>query len=84
MAATDSPPASTNKKFNVNGDEGDWLNRTRLLLGDPAVDALIRARVAIVGVGGVGGYVVEALARSGIGHLILVDPDPFVISNLNR
>ena len=62
----------------------DMFSRTRMLLGDEAMERLARARVAVFGVGGVGGYVVEALARSGIGALDLIDSDRVVLSNLNR
>ena len=62
----------------------DMLSRTRMLLGEEAMARLARARVAVFGVGGVGGYVVEALARSGIGALDLIDSDRVVLSNLNR
>ncbi len=58
--------------------------RTQLLLGDTAMDILAAARVTVVGLGAVGGHVVEALARSGIGHLRLVDSDVVRESNLNR
>ena len=58
--------------------------RTRLLLGDEAMERLAAARVAVFGVGGVGGYAVEALARSGIGTLDLIDSDTVALSNLNR
>lgn len=60
------------------------LSRTRLLLGEEAVDALGQRTVTVVGLGGVGGYVAEALARSGVGRLHLVDADVVVKSNLNR
>ncbi|MEE3404899.1 MAG: ThiF family adenylyltransferase [Acutalibacteraceae bacterium] len=62
----------------------DQFARTRLLLGDEAIRRLDRARVAVFGVGGVGGYAVEALARSGIGTLDLIDSDTVALSNLNR
>ena len=62
----------------------DMFSRTRMLLGDGAIQRLKRARVAVFGVGGVGGYVVEALARSGVGALDLVDSDRVAPSNLNR
>ena len=62
----------------------DFLSRTRMLLGDEAIEKLAKARVAVFGIGGVGGYVVEALARSGIGAMDLVDSDRIVLSNLNR
>ena len=60
------------------------LSRTRLLLGPEAMDRLASARVAVFGLGGVGGYVVEALARSGVGQLDLIDNDTIALSNLNR
>ena len=60
------------------------FSRTELLLGQAALERLACARVAIFGVGGVGGYVVEALARSGVGALELVDSDSVSVSNLNR
>lgn len=62
----------------------DPYARTALLLGQEAMDTLKNARVAVFGLGGVGGYVVEALARSGIGALELVDHDTISITNLNR
>lgn len=58
--------------------------RTRMLLGDSAMERLQRARVAVFGLGGVGGYTVEALARSGIGQLDLIDSDCLSVTNLNR
>ena len=58
--------------------------RTALLLGERGVERLERARVAVFGIGGVGGYTVEALARSGVGHFLLVDSDRVALSNLNR
>lgn len=58
--------------------------RTQMLIGEEAMDKLRNARVAVFGVGGVGGYVVEALARSGIGTLDLVDKDMVSLSNINR
>lgn len=62
----------------------DRFVRTRLLLGDAAMEALAGARVTIVGAGAVGGHVIEALARSGVGHLRIVDSDTVHESNLNR
>ncbi len=62
----------------------DPLARTRLLLGDAAMDQLKKSRVAVFGLGGVGGYAVEALARSGIGALDLIDHDTISTTNLNR
>lgn len=58
--------------------------RTQMLLGESAMERLQNARVAVFGLGGVGGYVVEALARSGVGQLDLIDNDTISISNLNR
>ena len=58
--------------------------RTRMLLGDTAVEKLKNARVAVFGIGGVGGYTVEALARSGVGQLDLIDHDTVSVSNINR
>lgn len=60
------------------------FSRTALLLGQEAMRKLANARVAVFGVGGVGGHVVEALARSGVGALELVDNDTVAPSNLNR
>ena len=59
-------------------------SRTEFLLGKAAMDKLKKARVAVFGLGGVGGYVVEALARSGIGALDLVDHDTISQTNINR
>lgn len=58
--------------------------RTEMLLGNTAMEKLKNAHVAVFGIGGVGGYVVEALARSGIGSFTLVDNDKVAESNLNR
>lgn len=58
--------------------------RTELLLGKAGMDCLYHARVAVFGVGGVGGYTVEALARSGVGTLDLIDPDQVCLTNINR
>ena len=60
------------------------FERAELLLGKNALERLQKARVAVFGLGGVGGYVVEGLARCGVGALDLVDRDIFSISNLNR
>ena len=58
--------------------------RTRMLLGDAALEKLQKAAVAVFGIGGVGGYTVEALARSGVGRLDLIDHDTVSVSNINR
>lgn len=60
------------------------FSRTEILLGKKNLEKLKRARVAVFGVGGVGGYVVEALARSGVGALDLIDKDVVSESNINR
>ncbi len=62
----------------------EQFSRTRLLYGEEKMERLGASRVAVFGVGGVGGYVVEALARSGIGALDLIDDDKVCISNINR
>ncbi|MCR5783203.1 MAG: tRNA threonylcarbamoyladenosine dehydratase [Clostridia bacterium] len=62
----------------------DRFSRTRLLLGADNMDKLKNARVAVFGVGGVGGYVCEALARSGVGSFLLTDSDTVDITNINR
>ena len=60
------------------------FSRTELLYGKEAMEKLGRSRVAVFGIGGVGGYVVEALARSGVGALDLIDDDKVCLTNLNR
>jgi len=60
------------------------FSRTELLIGTEGIEQLRKAKVAIFGIGGVGSYAVEALARAGIGHLILVDYDKYDITNINR
>lgn len=60
------------------------FSRTQLLFGQEGMERLYRARVAVFGIGGVGGYTVEALARSGIGTLDLIDDDRVCLTNLNR
>lgn len=62
----------------------DQFSRTELLLGKPAMERLAGCRVAVFGIGGVGGYVCEALARSGVGELDLIDDDKVCLSNINR
>lgn len=60
------------------------FSRTELLIGKDGVDKLQKAKVAVFGVGGVGGYTAEALARSGVGHIDVVDNDTVSLTNINR
>ena len=60
------------------------FSRTELLLGKEGMERLKNARVAVFGVGGVGGYVCEALVRSGVGSFDLIDDDKVCLTNLNR
>lgn len=60
------------------------FSRTALVLGDKAMEKLARSHVAVLGLGGVGGYAVEALARSGVSELTLIDQDEVGVTNLNR
>ena len=60
------------------------LMRTELLFGSEGMEKLKNAKVALFGVGGVGGYVAEALARSGVGNMVLTDNDCVSVSNINR
>lgn len=60
------------------------FSRTQLLLGKAAMEELKDARVAVFGIGGVGGYVCEALVRSGVGHFDLIDDDRVCLTNINR
>ncbi|MDO4476308.1 MAG: tRNA threonylcarbamoyladenosine dehydratase [Lachnospiraceae bacterium] len=60
------------------------FSRTALLLGEEAIERLHQARVAVFGIGGVGGYVCEALVRSGVGSFDLIDNDTVSLTNLNR
>lgn len=63
--------------------ENQYL-RTELLVGKDGIEKIKNAKVAVFGLGGVGSYAVEALARVGIGHLILIDYDKYDITNINR
>ena len=65
-------------------EKNNWCERTALLIGKEGVERLFSTRVAVFGVGGVGGYVVEALVRAGVGALDLFDSDTVSESNLNR
>lgn len=60
------------------------FRRTELLFGSEAIDKLNKSRVAVFGVGGVGGYTVEALARSGVGSIDIIDNDTVSVTNINR
>ena len=62
----------------------NWYSRTEILLGTEGIEKLADANVAIFGIGGVGGHVAEALARSGVGSMELIDHDIVSLSNLNR
>lgn len=62
----------------------EFYSRTAMLLGEEAINKLMESRVAVFGIGGVGGYVVEALIRAGIGAIDLIDNDEVCESNLNR
>ena len=64
--------------------DGTFFDRLGLLMGAEAVDAFKRLRVAVFGVGGVGGWCAESLVRSGVGHLMIVDSDRVCASNVNR
>ena len=60
------------------------LVRTQMLLGEEAMEKLKNSTVAVFGIGGVGGYAAEAIARCGVGKIVLIDNDTVDISNLNR
>ena len=62
----------------------DQFSRTELLIGKEGIEKLNKAKVAIFGIGGVGSFVVEGLARAGIGNFILIDDDKICLTNLNR
>ena len=62
----------------------DRFSRTRLLLGGDALDKLKSARVAVFGIGGVGSYTAEALVRSGVGSIDIIDDDRVCLTNINR
>lgn len=62
----------------------EFTRRTELLLGTEAIDTLARARMVLFGVGGVGSWCAEALARTGVGHITIIDSDTVAPSNINR
>ncbi len=89
MSLTGRWAVSIIKSTEIVGIEGyntmlNQFSRTQLLLGEEAMDRLKKARVAVFGVGGVGGYVCEALVRSGVGAFDLIDDDKVCLTNLNR
>ena len=61
-----------------------FTDRTRMLIGDSGISVLKNARVAVFGIGGVGSYAAEALVRSGVGYVMVVDSDAVSQSNINR
>ena len=65
-------------------NNADWLQRSRILLGDTAIERLQQTHVLLAGFGGVGAYAAEALVRAGIGKLTIYDPDKVHLTNLNR
>ena len=62
----------------------EWLARTELVIGKENIDKLNKTKIAVFGIGGVGSYVVEALARAGVGNFVLVDKDVVDVTNINR
>ena len=60
------------------------FSRTELMIGKEAMEKIKKTKVAVFGIGGVGGYVVEALARTGVGEMTLIDNDVVSITNINR
>lgn len=72
------------RKRGIQGAMREEFSRTEILLGEEAMEKLAQSRVAVFGVGGVGGYVCEALVRSGVGAFDLIDKDRVSLSNLNR
>ena len=73
----------SNSRHEIPQEEA-WNTRTLTLIGEEAENQLRKAHVLVVGVGGVGGYAAEMLARSGVGHLTLIDADNVAVSNINR
>lgn len=61
-----------------------WLERTEMLVGEDGISRLSSARVAVIGVGGVGGYAAEMIVRAGVGHILILDSDEVSVSNRNR
>ena len=72
------------QNINETPPAAEIFNRTERLLGDEAMRRLSELKVIVVGVGGVGSWTAEALIRSGVGHLTIVDADRVAVSNINR
>ena len=68
----------------MNENRDKWLERTELLLGHEKLERLRRSRVLVVGLGGVGAYAAEMIARAGVGHMTVADADVVSESNINR
>ena len=83
MCPAASAADGEHKGRSARSDE-DRFSRTRMLVGDDGVETLQKSRVIVFGIGGVGGFVVEALSRAGIGALDIVDNDTVSASNINR
>ena len=62
----------------------DWQERTAMLVGEDMLDHFRNSTVAVIGVGGVGGYAAEMIVRAGVGHLIILDSDDVSVTNKNR
>ncbi|ACQ52501.1 tRNA threonylcarbamoyladenosine dehydratase [Clostridium botulinum] len=62
----------------------NWLQRTEFLIGKEAIENLNKSKIVVLGVGGVGSFVIEALVRSGVGNITIVDNDTIDITNINR
>ncbi len=62
----------------------NWLQRTEFLIGKEAIEKLNKSKIVVLGVGGVGSFVIEALVRSGVGNITIVDNDTIDITNINR
>lgn len=75
--------AAARAGVSARSDE-DCFSRTRMLVGEDGIETLRKSRVIVFGIGGVGGYVVEALSRAGIGSIDIVDNDIVSLSNINR
>jgi len=75
-------------ELNIEDEKGghmlDQFSRTELLIGEQGIERLKQSKVAIFGIGGVGSYAVEALARAGVGKLVLIDDDSVCLTNINR